>query len=178
MALQKRWRMAQKKGKWQRVVPSPRPVEVVEMHTIRDAVGHGHLVIAGGGGGIPVIRDHQGLLYGVEAVIDKDYTAALLAVALDAEILVILTDVAKVSLNFGSSEERCLSRMEISTARRFLKAGEFPPGSMGPKVEAAVQFVEGRGRPALITNMESLEAALEGKAGTWVMPEKEAAEMI
>ncbi|MCK9585535.1 carbamate kinase [Methanothrix soehngenii] len=165
------WRMLETAGKgWRRVVPSPRPQEIIELHTIMDAVGHGHLIIAGGGGGIPVIRDECGGLHGIEAVIDKDLTACKLAAALGAERFVILTDVPHVSTGFGSTSERRIGRMKASRARRLLAQGEFPPGSMGPKVEAAAIFAERTGLSALITNIELLERALGGKAGTWIDP--------
>ena len=165
------WRMLETAGKgWRRVVPSPRPQEIIELHTIMDAVGHGHLIIAGGGGGIPVIRDECGGLHGIEAVIDKDLTACKLAVALKAERFVILTDVPHVSTGFGSKSERHIGRMKASRARRLLAQGEFPPGSMGPKVEAAAIFAECTGPSALITNVEQLESALGGDGGTWIDP--------
>jgi carbamate kinase len=165
------WRMTESPGKgWRRVVPSPRPQEIVELHTIKDAVGHGHLIIAGGGGGIPVVRDENGILSGIEAVIDKDLTACKLAIAIEAERLIILTDVPHVSTGFATRSERRISRMKASTARRLLAEGEFPPGSMGPKVEASAIFAEAADRSALITNADMLAQALEGRAGTWVDP--------
>ena len=163
------WKMMETAGKgWRRVVPSPRPQEIVELHTIMDAVGHGHLIIAGGGGGIPVIRDEKGGLVGVEAVIDKDLTACKLAVATGAERFVILTDVPHVSTGFGSTSEKRIGRMKASRARRLLAKGEFPPGSMGPKVEAGAIFAERTGLSALITNVEQLERAMGGDGGTWI----------
>jgi len=165
------WRMLETAGRgWRRVVPSPRPQEIVELHTIMDAVGHGHLIIAGGGGGIPVIRDENGGLQGIEAVIDKDLTACKLAVALRAERFVILTDVPHVSTDFGSVSERPINRIKASRARRLLAKGEFPPGSMGPKVESAAIFAECTDLSALITNIEQLKSALGGDGGTWIDP--------
>jgi len=166
-----RWRMVETIGRgWRRVVPSPRPQEILELHTIRDAVGHGHLIIAGGGGGIPVIRKSNGSLQGIEAVIDKDLTACKLAMDIGAERFVILTDVPHVSTGFGTKSERAISRMDTMTARRLLAKGEFPAGSMGPKVEASAIFAESTDRSALITNVERLEIALKDEAGTWVDP--------
>jgi len=166
------WRMAEAPGRgWRRVVASPRPQAIVELHTIADAVGHGHLVIAGGGGGIPVVRTKENFLQGVEAVIDKDLTAALLAILLDAERFVILTDVLHFSTGFATLSERRIARMSLAQAREHLAAGEFAAGSMGPKVEAAAAYAEETGRPALITNAECLEEALKGLAGTWIWPE-------
>ena len=163
------WMMMERAGKgWRRVVASPRPQEIVELHTIMDAVGHGHLIIAGGGGGIPVIRDEKGGLVGVEAVIDKDLTGCKLAVTLGAGRFVILTDVPHVSTGFGSTSERRIVSMKASRARRLLEEGEFPPGSMGPKVEAGATFAERTGLSALITNVDQLERAIGGDGGTWI----------
>ncbi|MDD1736757.1 MAG: carbamate kinase [Methanothrix sp.] len=163
------WQMVEAPGRgWRRVVPSPRPLAVIELHTIADAIGHGHLVIAGGGGGIPVRRTEENLLQGVEAVVDKDLTAALLATALQAHSFVILTDVPHVSADFATGSERRIAGMGVSEARRRLEAGEFPAGSMGPKVEAAAAYAEVTGHSALITDMERLEEALAGRAGTWI----------
>lgn len=165
------WKMMQSPGRgWRRVVPSPRPQEIVELHTIKDAVSHGHLIIAGGGGGVPVVRDEKGILRGIEAVIDKDLTACKLAVAIGAERFVILTDVPHVSTGFATKLERRIDRMTASAARESLAQGEFPPGSMGPKVEASVIFAEAIGRSALITNIEQLERALKRESGTWIDP--------
>lgn len=155
---------------WRRVVPSPLPRQVVELHSVADAVRHGHVVIAGGGGGVPVVRDAAGRLRGVEAVIDKDRTAALLAVSLEAGAFVILTGVPHVSRAFGTPEEEPLHRLDVATSRRLLEAGEFPPGSMGPKVEAAIEYAATVGRPALITDVTHLEAALDGTEGTRIEP--------
>lgn len=163
------WRMVETQNKgWRRVVPSPEPVEIVEIHTIEDAVGHGHLIIAGGGGGIPVVRNKG--LQGVEAVIDKDLTACLLATTLRAERFVILTDVPHVSTGFGTNSEKAINRMGVAESRELLASGEFPAGSMGPKVEAAAMYASSARSPALITNVESLSDALKGKAGTWIEP--------
>jgi carbamate kinase len=163
------WQMVEAPGRgWRRVVPSPRPLAVIELHTIADAISHGHLVIAGGGGGIPVQRTEENLLQGVEAVVDKDLTAALLATAVQAHSFVILTDVPHVSADFATTSERRIAGMGVSEARRRLEAGEFPAGSMGPKVEAAAAYAEVTGHAALITDVERLEEALAGRAGTWI----------
>jgi carbamate kinase len=165
------WVMAESLGRgWRRVVPSPRPQKIVELHAISHAVGHGHLVVACGGGGIPVIRNELHALQGVEAVIDKDLTASLLAVALDAQRFVILTDVSHISTGYGTGQQLPISRMNCAQARRHLAAGEFPAGSMGPKVEALVSYVESTGRCALVTNLEKLADALRGREGTWIDP--------
>jgi carbamate kinase len=163
------WKMIETRSQgWRRVVPSPKPVEIVEIHTIEDAVSHGHLIIAGGGGGIPVVRNEG--LRGVEAVIDKDLTACLLAITLGAERFVILTDVPHVSTGFGTKSEKPMNFMDVATAIELSASGEFPPGSMGPKVEATVMYARSTGCPALITNVESLSDALKGKTGTWIEP--------
>jgi len=155
---------------WRRVVPSPRPKRIIELHTIADAVSHGHLVIAGGGGGIPITRDEKNIFRGVEAVIDKDLTAYQLAIAVGAERFVILTDVPHVSTGFATKSQTPIVRMDVKKAKKLLVSGEFPPGSMGPKVEASAIYAESTGHSALITNVERLEDALLGRAGTWIEP--------
>ena len=166
------WNMIEDAGRgWRKVVPSPRPLEVVQLPVLRQALAAGHLVIAGGGGGIPVYRTRDGLLKGVEAVIDKDYTAALLATGVGADLLVILTGVDQVSLGFGTKQERPLRRMTASEARAHLEAGQFPEGSMGPKIRAGVEFVETSGREVLITSAERLAQAMLGRAGTRIVPD-------
>jgi carbamate kinase len=165
------WRMAEAPGRgWRRLVPSPRPLEIVEMNIIRDAVGRGQVVIAGGGGGIPVVRMENGWLEGIEAVVDKDLLAGLLGVSLDASLFVILTDVMAVFEEFGTPRQRPISGLSVREAARLLGRGDFPPGSMGPKVEAAASYVRETGRRALITDLEHLAEALEGRAGTWIYP--------
>ena len=164
----KGWKMVfDQRGGWRRVVPSPRPVDVIEKDIIRTLVGDGdgRVVIAAGGGGIPVIRK-EGKLVGVEAVIDKDLAAAVLARVIGWKHLVIATDVPQVALDFGKPSQRFLDRMTIAEAKKHLAAGQFPPGSMGPKIEAAVEFLEGGGEHAVITDLEHLVPAVDGKAGT------------
>ena len=158
------------RGGWRRVVPSPKPVEIVEAEAIRQLVagGDGRVVIAAGGGGIPVVR-RDGRLVGVEAVIDKDLAAALLARSIGWKHLVIATDVAQVALDFGKPTQKFLDRLTIKEAKQHLAAGQFPPGSMGPKVEAAVSFLEGGGEHAVITDLAGLVAAVAGKAGTRIL---------
>ena len=167
----KGWKMVfDQRGGWRRVVPSPKPVEIVEAEAIRQLVagGDGQVVIAAGGGGIPVVR-RDGRLVGVEAVIDKDLAAALLARSIGWKHLVIATDVAKVALDFGKPTQKFLDRLTIKEAKQHLAAGQFPPGSMGPKVEAAVSFLEGGGEHAVITDLAGLVAAVAGKAGTRIL---------
>jgi carbamate kinase len=161
------WNMVEDAGRgWRKVVPSPRPLEVVQMDAIRRAAGAGHVVIAGGGGGIPVYRTARGDLRGVEAVIDKDYTAGLIATSLKCGLFVILTGVDQVSLNFGRPDETKIRMMSVPEARAHQGDGQFPEGSMGPKIRAAVEFIEVTGRGVLITSAARLGEALRGRAGT------------
>jgi carbamate kinase len=161
------WNMIEDAGRgWRKVVPSPRPLEVVQMEAIRQAAGAGRIVIAGGGGGIPVYRTPRGDMRGVEAVIDKDYTAGLIASRLRCDLFVILTVVDQVCLNFGRPDETTVRMMSAPEARAHQEDGQFPEGSMGPKVRAAVEFVEKTGREVLITSAARLGEALRGKAGT------------
>jgi carbamate kinase len=150
---------------WRRVVPSPIPVRVVELEAIRVLLRAGCVVIAVGGGGIPVVEE-DGELKGVEAVIDKDHASRLLAVGIGAELLLMSTDVDQVSLNYGQADERPLSALSIADARRYYDEGQFPPGSMGPKILAGIAFLEGGGKDVVITSPESIERALDGESGT------------
>lgn len=153
---------------YRRVVPSPEPIAVVEADEIARLVERGNLVICGGGGGIPVVRDDG--LRGVEAVVDKDHTSRLLASELGAETLVLLTDVEYAYVNYGDPDQRPLREVSAADLRRHLDAGEFATGSMRPKVEACCRFVEGEGERAVITTPERLADALAGDAGTRVVP--------
>jgi carbamate kinase len=166
----KTWPMVEQDRGWRRVVPSPRPVEVLGVPALRNLLDGGNLVITGGGGGVPVVRTGDGTLQGVEAVIDKDYTAALLARELGVDLFVILTDVESVERDFGTDRARPLDRLSPDEARRLLEEGQFPRGSMGPKVEAALSVVEDTGRKALITSAPALSRALAGENGTWLVP--------
>ncbi len=162
------WRMIEDAGRgWRKVVASPRPLEVLGAPALRDLLAHGHVVIAGGGGGVPVVREN-GAVRGIEAVIDKDRTASLLARQLGADLLVILTGVAQVAKNFGRRNQQLLPELSVREARRLLVKGQFPPGSMGPKIEAAADFVEATGREAVITDIAHLAEALERRGGTWL----------
>jgi carbamate kinase len=152
---------------WRRVVPSPRPTEIVEWDAIRSLVAAGMVVIAAGGGGVPVVR-RDGRLRGVEAVIDKDRAAAVLAKQLRARRLISLTSVDRVALDFGKPTQRDLDELSTVEAARHLREGQFPSGSMGPKVEAAIDFVGHGGEEAIITSPGNLLAAVEGKAGTHI----------
>lgn len=154
---------------YRRVVPSPRPLRVVEEEAIRILLEHGVVVIAVGGGGVPVRQTESGELLGVEAVIDKDHASALLGRRLGAQLLVILTAVEYVYRHFGRPDQEPLPRLDVSQARQLLREGEFAPGSMGPKIEAAIDFLEGGGKEVLITLPENLADALEGKTGTRIV---------
>lgn len=165
------WQMVTVAGKGiRRVVPSPPPIDVIEIEAISGAAADGRLVVAGGGGGIPVARTGDGELVGVEAVIDKDRTAALIAMKLQARSFVILTEVPHASIAFGAPDESPILEMSIERAEELLAAGEFPPGSMGPKIESCIAYAQATGRPALITNVGSLARALAGEDGTRVVP--------
>jgi carbamate kinase len=161
------WRIAEDAGRgWRRLVPSPSPQKVIQRQMIRDAVRHGHIVVACGGGGIPVKKLPDGQYGGVEAVIDKDLTSAVLATDIGAELLVILTAVPQVYVGFDTPEQRPLGAVTLQEIERLQEEGHFPPGSMGPKIEAVIRFLRAGGRRALITNPESLPRAIEGRAGT------------
>jgi carbamate kinase len=157
---------------WRAVVASPRPHEIVEFEQIRMLAQSGVLVIAAGGGGIPVMQ-RGAEIHGAEAVIDKDRASAVLARAVEADLLVMLTGVERVSLDFGTRWQRDMATLTVSDAKRLLAAGEFPPGSMGPKMESAVRFASERGRAALITCAERLCDAVRGAAGTRIIPDSE-----
>jgi carbamate kinase len=156
---------------WRRVVASPQPLSVVESETIKTLVESGAIVIAAGGGGIPVYIDDKGNLEGLDAVIDKDLASAVLGKDIGSEILIILTSVDKVAINFGKKDERLLEKMTISEAKKYLKDGHFPAGSMGPKIQAAVQFIENGGKEVIITSFNNAGRALEGVAGTRILPD-------
>ena len=153
---------------YRRVVPSPEPVEIIELDVIRDAMERGVFVIACGGGGIPVAWvNHK--LQGVEAVIDKDLTSALLASKLGAELFVIATDTDSVYLDYKKSTQRPLERVSTAELASYARAGHFPPGNMGPKIESVLQFMRGGGAEAIITSCDTLCAAVTGKAGTHII---------
>ena len=161
------WIMVEDAGRgWRKVVASPRPREVRGVEVVAALINRGHIVVAAGGGGVPVVVTEDDEVRGVEAVIDKDYAASMLAAQLSADLFIILTGVERVSRNFGKPSEEPLSVVDVATARRLLREGQFPPGSMGPKIDAAVRFIEAGGREVLITRAESLAEALEGRTGT------------
>ena len=151
---------------YRQVVASPKPKRIRELQTIRTLVNAGHIVVTCGGGGIPVVQK-DGKLVGVNAVIDKDSASSLLAQKLDAEYLVILTAVEKVAIHFGKPDQQWLSELTVEEAKKYMAEGEFPAGSMLPKIEAAVQFAESKkGRKTLITQLEKAAEGIEGRTGT------------
>ncbi len=165
------WKMIDDAGRgWRVVVPSPWPKKIIEGDIVRELVDEGTVVVAAGGGGIPVIYEN-GQLKGVEAVIDKDRASAVLAREIGAELLIILTQIDTVYLNFGKPDARPISKMTVSEAERYLAEGHFAPGSMGPKIEAAVRFIKDGGQKVIITSLELAHEALEGKAGTQIIPD-------
>jgi carbamate kinase len=153
---------------WRRVVPSPMPLRIIEQDVIEALISQGFVVIAVGGGGIPVIEEN-GELKGVEAVIDKDYASALLAIGIRADLFLISTPVKKVAVNFGKPDQKWLDKITLNEAKKYYKEGHFPPGSMGPKIQAIIDFLEKGGKKALITNPENIERALLGKTGTHIL---------
>lgn len=161
------WTIVEDSGRgWRRLVPSPRPVRIVEQDAIETLVDSGFLVVAAGGGGIPVVEDEDGRYVGIEAVIDKDFASAQLATSLGADLLWITTGVDRVAIDFGTPRQRALDVLDADDARRHLADGQFPPGSMGPKIEAALDFLESGGREVLISSPDRLADALAGTTGT------------
>lgn len=162
-----RWDMVEDAGRgWRRVVASPKPLRVVEYGVVQHLVKDGYVVVAAGGGGIPVVEDERGMLKGVPAVIDKDLASSVLAREIGADVLVISTSVERVCLNFGKPNQRAIEVLTLAGAERFMAEGHFAPGSMLPKVQACVDFISGGGTEAIITCPESLSAALKGNTGT------------
>ncbi|MDI6812827.1 MAG: carbamate kinase [Desulfitobacteriaceae bacterium] len=165
------WLMVSDAGRgYRRVVPSPRPQTIVEKDVISLLVKEGYCVIGVGGGGIPVVREDDGILRGVDAVIDKDFATALLASEIQADILIISTGVPKVYLNFGQPNEKALDEVHLAELKGYVGENHFAPGSMLPKIQAVIGFLENGGKQAIITNPESLEEAVAGKTGTHVYP--------
>jgi carbamate kinase len=164
------WTMVRQPQGWRRVVPSPRPLEVLEVGAIRALAQEGYIVVCAGGGGIPVVAGGDGTYRGVEAVVDKDLTSALLAEAFDADLFLISTGVERVALHFGTPQQRWLERVRAHELEEYLREGHFPPGSMGPKVEAVLRYLKAGGRRAAIAAPHVLRAAAKGEAGTQVVP--------
>lgn len=169
---QEGWSMVEDAGRgWRRVVPSPQPKEIVERDAIDTLIKNGFIVVAVGGGGIPVVRNSAGILSGVEGVIDKDLASSLLATELHADLLLISTAVEKAAINFKKPNQRDLDRITLSEARHYYEEGHFAKGSMGPKVRAIINYLERGGRAALITMPETIGKALSGQTGTWIVPD-------
>ncbi|MCB0226556.1 MAG: carbamate kinase [Anaerolineae bacterium] len=162
------WEVMEDAGRgWRRVVPSPRPLRIVEEKIIKDLIAAGIITIAVGGGGIPVVADAEGNLTGTAAVIDKDLAASLLATMLGADLFIISTGVEKVALNFGKRNQTWLDHLTLAQAKEYLQAGgHFAKGSMAPKIQAVVEYLEHGGREAVITNPENIERAVAGETGT------------
>jgi carbamate kinase len=165
------WNVVEDAGRgWRRVVASPIPQVVIELASVKVLVDAGHIVITVGGGGIPVIEEN-GNLKGTAAVIDKDYASSLLAREIKADLFIISTAVEKVALNFGKPDEKWLDKMTVSEAIAYLAEGiHFAKGSMAPKIQAIIWFMEAGGKQALITNPENIGRALKGETGTWIVP--------
>jgi carbamate kinase len=164
------WIMREDAGRgWRHVVPSPAPQHIVDISLIQELAENGTVVIAGGGGGIPVVREPSGVRHGIEAVIDKDLTSALMANVLGIDTMMILTAVSNVAIDFGQPSQRPLNRVTLSEMRRYRDEGQFPPGSMGPKVDAAIRFLEGGGKHVVIGHLEEALPALKGETGTHIL---------
>jgi carbamate kinase len=164
------WTMREDAGRgWRHVVPSPRPLRILNIETIRHMLEGASVIVAAGGGGIPVVRGRDGQWRGIEAVIDKDFASSLLARELGAEMFIVLTGVAKVAVDFGKPSQRALDRLTVAEAEAHFAAGQFPSGSMGPKIESAIQFVKATGHQVLITDVEHLREALAGNGGTVIV---------
>ncbi|MDH4196556.1 MAG: carbamate kinase [Candidatus Aminicenantes bacterium] len=170
MAHEKGWTMVEDAGRgWRKVVASPKPIDVVPKWIIRDLVRAGRIVVAAGGGGIPVIINGNGLFQGVEAVIDKDYAASLIAREVKVDLFIILTAIERVFLDFGRPTQKEVPVLTVDEARTYLAEGQFPPGSMGPKIQAAIDYIEAGGEEVLITKDSHLRAALLGRSGTRIV---------
>jgi len=167
------WTVVEDSGRgWRRVVASPIPQRVVELESVQTLIKTGTIVVTVGGGGIPVVEDAQGDLVGVAAVIDKDYASSLLAREIKADLLLISTAVEKVALNFGKPNQQFISKMTLSEAKKYLAEGtHFAKGSMAPKIQAIIWFLEAGGKQALITDPQHIGAALRGETGTWILPD-------
>jgi carbamate kinase len=164
------WNVVEDSGRgWRRVVPSPWPKEIIEQRAIKTLMESGTIVIACGGGGIPVKRLPSGEVVGVEAVIDKDIASALLALEISADVYCILTGVEQVKIDFKKPTERNMARLTVTEAKKHLADGQFPAGSMGPKIQSAIHYIEAGGKEVMITSMECLAAALRGETGTRVV---------
>ena len=170
LAREKKWTMIEDAGRgYRKVVPSPKPIDVVTKWVIRDLVEAGRIVIAAGGGGIPTVINGRGLFKGVEAVIDKDYASSLIAREVKVDLFIILTGVERVCLNFGKPDQKPLPVITVDEAKQYLAQDQFPPGSMGPKIRAAIEYIEAGGKEVLITSANHLKAALINRSGTRII---------
>jgi carbamate kinase len=166
----KGWLMREDSGRgYRRIVASPKPVDIIEKEEIADMADKDYVVIACGGGGIPIIRDDDGCFKGVPAVIDKDFAAEMIGNYIGAELLLLITPVEKVAINFGTPEQKSLSTITLEEAEQYYNEGHFPPGSMGPKIQAAIQFLRSGGKKAIITSLDYIESAIKGQAGTQIV---------
>ena len=166
------WVVVEDAGRgWRRVVASPKPVDILEKDAIKALIDAGIIVVGVGGGGIPVIREPNGDIEGVEAVIDKDFGSSLLATMIGADLFVISTAVEKVAINFNKPDQKWLEELTLEEAKQYAAEGQFAKGSMLPKVEAIIKFLENGGKRALITNPENISRALKGETGTWIIRE-------
>ncbi len=175
LAMEKRekegWTVVEDAGRgWRRVVPSPIPQTIVEADAIRTLIDNGFVVVAVGGGGIPVMQREDGSLIGVEAVIDKDFGSAILASMIEADLFLISTAVEKVAINFNKSGQKWLDKITVAEAQKLIEEGQFAKGSMLPKIEAILKFMAGGGKKSLITDPAHIKDALDGKTGTWIVP--------
>jgi len=171
LARERKWRMVEDAGRgWRHVVPSPDPLRIVEIAVIRTLIDAGHIPIAAGGGGVPVIEIAPGVHQGVEAVIDKDLASVVLARETGAKRLVIVTSVDQVAIHFRTPRERALDRLTLAEARGYYAEGHFPPGNMGPKILSAIRFLEQGGEEVLITSPARLSEAAQGRGGTRIVP--------
>ncbi len=165
------WNVVEDAGRgWRRVVASPIPQRIVEVDAINALVKSGFVVVAVGGGGIPVVEDENGMIHGVEAVIDKDFGSSVLASLIDADLFVISTAVEKVAINFNKPNQQWLDQITVAEAKKYIEEGQFAKGSMLPKIQAILRFLENGGKKALITNPENIGRALRGETGTWIVP--------
>jgi carbamate kinase len=173
LAREKKWTVVEDAGRgYRKVVPSPKPIDVVPKWIIRDLVQAGRIVVAAGGGGIPVILNNRGLFEGVEAVIDKDYAASLIAREVKVDLFIILTGIEEVYINFGKPDQQEMPVLTVDEAQKYLEEGQFPPGSMGPKIQAAIDYIKAGGKEVLITKASHLKAALLKRAGTRIIEAK------
>ena len=165
------WVVVEDAGRgWRRVVPSPIPQVIVEADAIRSLIDNGFVVVAVGGGGIPVMENENGDLIGVEAVIDKDFGSAILASMIDADLFLISTAVEKVAVNFNKPDQKWLDEITVAEAEAYIEEGQFAKGSMLPKIQAILKYMSSGGKKALITDPEHIKDALDGKTGTWILP--------